>query len=213
MQKQENIPWTLRRRLTAGVFVITALAWILGEPIKEKFGITDIDSIVAISAAITVIFLGLSSWKEVSDNTDWGVLFLFGGGITLSSMLKDSGTSLALGQLVADTFGHAGPFVIILVITIFIVFWTEFTSNTASAALLVPVVAGIAVQMNLPAQVLVMIIGIGASCAFMLPVATPPNAIVFGTGMMRQKDMMRVGLYLNLVAIVIISLWGYFFLM
>ena len=86
------------------------------------------------------------------------------------------------GNEVAASFGHASPLVIILVVAAFIIFLTEFTSNTASAALLVPVFATIAAKMGMNQEVLVLIIGIGASCAFMLPVATPPNAIVFGSG-------------------------------
>ncbi|MDR1877217.1 MAG: DASS family sodium-coupled anion symporter [Flavobacteriaceae bacterium] len=209
----EDIPWTTTRILTLVVFIVTAFAWILGNTIEEKFGISNPDTFVALCAAIMVVFLGLSSWKQVSDNTDWGVLFLFGGGITLSVLLKDSGASLALGQQVAQTFGNDHPFLVIFMIAFFIIFWTEFTSNTASAALLVPVVASIASQMGLPEELLVLIIGIGASCAFMLPVATPPNAIVFGTGLIKQKEMVRIGIILNIISIIIISIWGYFFLM
>ena len=95
----------------------------------------------------------------------------------------------------------------------FIIILTEFTSNTASAALLVPIFASIATQMGLPKEVLVMVIGIGASCAFMLPVATPPNAIVFGTGLIQQRDMMRVGVLLNAMCIVLVAAWAYLFLM
>lgn len=101
----------------------------------------------------------------------------------------------------------------ILVVAAFIIFLTEFTSNTASAALLVPIFATIAAQMGLPEEVLVFVIGIGALCAFMLPVATPPNAIVFGTGMIRQKEMMNVGLLLNIMCIFLVALWAYFVLM
>lgn len=93
----------------------------------------------------------------------------------------------------------------------FIIFLTEFTSNTASAALLVPVFAVIADQMGMPKEILVIIIGIGASCAFMLPVATPPNAIVFGTGHIQQVEMMKVGFVLNIMCIFIVSLFVYWF--
>jgi len=158
-----------------------------------------------------VVILGTATWKQVSENTDWGVLLLFGGGLTLSAMLKDSGASLVLGQTVADVFGTASPLVIIFVVTIFIIFLTEFTSNTASAALLVPVFAAIADQMGMPKEILVIIIGIGASCAFMLPVATPPNAIVFGTGHIKQREMMSVGMVLNILCTFIIALFVYWF--
>jgi len=114
---------------------------------------------------------------------------------------------------VATTFTAAHPLLVIFVVATFIIFLTEFTSNTASAALLVPIFASIATQMGLPEQVLVFVIGIGASCAFMLPVATPPNAIVFGTGLIKQREMMNVGLLLNVLCIVLVALWAYFILM
>ncbi len=209
----EEIPWTAPRLIALVVFIITAIAWILGDVLKENFGISSPDTWVAIWAAIAVVTFGLASWKQVSENTDWGVLFLFGGGLTLSALLKDSGASLVLGQQVASTFVQTHPLIVIFVVTTFIIALTEFTSNTASAALLVPVFATIASQMGMPAEVLVLIIGIGASCAFMLPVATPPNAIVFGTGLIKQKEMINVGIILNICCIILISLWAYFFLL
>ena len=134
---------------------------------------------------------------------------LFGGGLTLSAILKDSGASLVLGQAVANIFGGSSPLVIIFVVAIFIIILTEFTSNTASAALLVPVFAGVATQMGMPKEILVTVIGVGASCAFMLPVATPPNALVFGTGMFGQKDMIKAGIVLNVFSVVVIALFAY----
>ncbi len=210
---EESIPWNLPRILTLIVFLATATAWILGEKIKTGLGITNPDTVVALIAAVAVVALGLVTWKNVADNTDWGVLMLFGGGIALSTLLQNSGASQALGEALATQFAQTHPFIVILAVATFIIFLTEFTSNTASAALLVPIFASIATQMNMPPQVLVLVIGIGASCAFMLPVATPPNAIVFGTGLIRQREMMRVGMLLNILSIILVSLWAYFFLM
>lgn len=209
----ENIPWNLPRVLTLIVFVVTAAAWIMGSTIKAKFGIAAPDTFVALCAAVAVIVLGLVTWQNVAANTDWGVLLLFGGGITLSALLQQSGASLALGQTLASNFLTTHPFLVILVVSAFIIMLTEFTSNTASAALLVPVFASIAVEMNLPKEALVMVIGIGASCAFMLPVATPPNAIVFGTGLIRSREMLQVGMLLNLLSIILVACWAYFFLL
>ena len=158
-----------------------------------------------------VVILGIATWKDIADNTDWGVLMLFGGGLTLSAILKDSGSSLVLGQTLANAFGDASPFLVIVIVAAFIIFLTEFTSNTASAALLVPVFAAIADQMGLPKEILVVVIGIGASCAFMLPVATPPNAIVFGTGHIQQSEMMRVGFILNILCVALVSIFIYLF--
>lgn len=211
--KTESIPWTTSRVIAMTIFLITAAAWISGSWIKSTFNIASPDTFVALCAAIAVVVFGVSNWRQISDNTDWGVLFLFGGGLTLSAILRSSGASAVLGDQVAHFFGSASPLVIIIAVTTFIIILTEFTSNTASAALLVPVFAGIAEKMGMPASVLVMMIGIGASCAFMLPVATPPNAIVFGTGVIKQSDMLKAGGLLNILCIVILSAWGYLFLM
>ena len=138
---------------------------------------------------------------------------LFGGGLTLSAILKDSGASLVLGNEVANALGNAPDIVIIFIVALFIKILTEFTSNTASAALLVPVFADISMQIGMPKEVLVVVIGVGASCAFMLPVATPPNALVFGTGMIRQKDMVKAGFLLDVLVTFAITLFAYFILL
>lgn len=207
----EVIPWTKTRVATMILFACTAVAWIFGKKLSDTFGISQPDTWTALAAACLVVMLGTASWRQVAENTDWGVLLLFGGGLTLSAILKDSGASLVLGQTLANTFGDTSPLVVIFAVTIFIIFLTEFTSNTASAALLVPVFAAIADQMGIPKEILVVIIGIGASCAFMLPVATPPNAIVFGTGQIKQSEMMSVGMVLNVMCVFIISLFVYWF--
>lgn len=210
---QPEIPWTTPRIITIIVFLATALSWIFGNKLGEMLEISDIDAVIALCAAVAVVSLGLVSWKQVSDNTDWGVLMLFGGGIALSNVLKNSGASLVMGETVANALMTTPLFLVMLAVAAFIIFLTEFASNTASAALLVPVFVAIAEQMGLPTEVLVMIIGIGASCAFMLPVATPPNAIVFGTGLIKQSEMVRVGMVLNITASIIVACWAYFFLL
>ena len=207
--KEEHIPWTLHRVLAMLIFLCAVVAWILGDKIKTTFGISNPDTVVALAAAVSVVVFGVTRWKEIARNTDWGVLLLFGGGIALSTLLQKSGASLALGQQLATAFVLAHPLIVILAVAAFIIFLTEFTSNTASAALLVPIFASIATQMGLPKEVLVFVIGIGASCAFMLPVATPPNAIVFGTGLIKQREMMRVGILLNILCIFLVGFWAY----
>ena len=210
--EKEDIPWTLHRVIAMLIFITAAVAWVLGDKLKKQFGIDSPDAFVALTAAVAVVIFGVVRWREVARNTDWGVLLLFGGGIALSNLLQKSGASAALGNEMASAFVGTHPFIVILAVSAFIIFLTEFTSNTASAALLVPVFASVAEQMGMPKEVMVLIIGIGASCAFMLPVATPPNAIVFGTGLVTQKDMLRVGMLLNILSIILVSLWAYFFL-
>src|SRR5574344_2105969 len=127
----EVIPWTKTRVATMILFVCTAVAWIFGKKLSETFGISQPDTWTALAAACLVVMLGTASWRQVAENTDWGVLLLFGGGLTLSAILKDSGASLVLGQTLANTFGDTSPLVVIFAGTIFIIFLTEFTSNTA----------------------------------------------------------------------------------
>lgn len=208
--QREDIPWTMPRILSLVIFVITAICWVFGGQISTAVGFKDPDAVIAILAAVAVLSCGLVSWKQVSDNTDWGVLMLFGGGIALSNVMKNSGASKVLGEQIATGLDVAPAFVVILAIASFIIFLTEFTSNTASAALLVPLFAPVGEGLGLPPQLLVLVIGIGASCAFMLPVATPPNAIVMGTGYIKQKEMMKVGFVLNIVSIIVVTLWAYF---
>ena len=159
-------------------------------------------------AAAAIVIVGVATGKEIAVNTDWGVLLLFGGGLTLSAILSDSQVFKYVGQDVAGLIGSAPPIVIIAVLAVFIILLTEFTSNTASAALLVPVFAQIAPALRMPPEALVLLIGIGSSCAFMLPVATPPNAVVFGTGLIKQSEMMKAGVGLGLMCVALLVAMG-----
>lgn len=210
----EQIPWTRDRILTTVVFGVTAFLWIFSKPLNGVLsdlgvGFRLSDAWVAVSAAICIVTGGLATWKEVAQNTEWGVLLLFGGGLSLSAMLGNSGAALALGQAVASVVGDMPQFIIIFFVAVFIIAITEFTSNTASAALLVPVFAAVAEPIGLPKETLIIIIGIGASCAFVMPVATPPNALVFGTGQIKQQEMVRAGLILAVLAAFVLAVYTY----
>ena len=207
----EHIPWTRERIITIVVFALTALGWIFSKQISALVGFKVDDAYVAICSAVVIGILGLANWHDIAENTEWGVLLLFGGGLTLSAVLGDSGASKVLGDLVAHTFGGAPTYIVLLVTAVFIICLTEFTSNTASAALLVPVFAGVAAQMGLPKETLTIVIGVGASCAFIMPVATPPNALVFGTGRIRQAEMVRSGGILAIFSAFLVSGYAYIF--
>ncbi|WP_439257528.1 DASS family sodium-coupled anion symporter [Lonepinella sp. BR2271] len=218
-QTFEQISMTKDRVITLIIFVAVALCWVFSSSINPMLAgllglegkIASFDSVVALLAAVLIVVFNVASWKQIQDNTEWGVLMLFGGGLTLSAVLKDSGASkiMADGIVFAIQGGHY--YIIGLVVAAFIIFLTEFTSNTASAALLVPIFISIAEALGMPPIGLALIIGLGASCAFMLPVATPPNAIVFGTGEVKQSEMVRVGIILNLVCVFVIATFGYLF--
>ena len=165
----------------------------------------------ALFAAALICITGVANWQQIQDNTEWGVLMLFGGGLTLSAVLKDSGASKIMADGIVFLIEGGHIYLIGLIVATFIIFLTEFTSNTASAALLVPIFISIAQALNMPPLGLALIIGLGASCAFMLPVATPPNAIVFGTGQVKQSEMVKVGFILNIVCVFVIATVAYLF--
>ena len=207
-----------KQYLTILIFLITALCWIFSDLINETLTsfigiekIKDFDAVVAMIAAVFVCFFGVAEWKQIQENTDWGVLMLFGGGLSLSVILTQSGASKALVDSVQFLIADSNYFVIGLMVATFIIFLTEFTSNTASAALLVPIFISVAENLGVNPLGLSLIIGIGASCAFMLPVATPPNAIAYGTGKVSQRDMIKAGFVLNILSIIFISVVAYYF--
>lgn len=203
------VPWTRPRVLTLGVFLLTALGWMFGAGPLKQWGIQSPDTVFALAAAVAVVALRLASWRDVSEHTDWGVLILFGGGLALGEVLATSGASLVLGQQVAGLLKGAAPWAMLLAVAAFMVLLSEFASNTAAAALLVPVFAAVASQMGLPVETLVIVVALAASCGFALPVATPPNALVFGTGRVRQGDMLRAGLSLDVACVVVLTIWGW----
>ncbi|HDR1844521.1 TPA: DASS family sodium-coupled anion symporter [Pasteurella multocida] len=215
----EVIEMNKSRIITLCIFVIIALCWVFSSQINPMLSnllglekkMASFDSVVALLAAVVICSTGVATWKQIQDNTDWGVLMLFGGGLTLSAVLRDSGASKILADGIVFLIEGGHFYLIGLLVAAFIIFLTEFTSNTASAALLVPIFISIAQSLGMPELGLALIIGLGASCAFMLPVATPPNAIVFGTGEIRQSEMVRVGVVLNIVCIFVIATVGYLF--
>jgi sodium-dependent dicarboxylate transporter 2/3/5 len=205
-------PLDTQQKLTLIVFTVTVILWLSSQKLAPLLGIENsFDSLVAIFAIVMITALRLAQWKDIEQTADWGVLLLFGGGLTLSAMMKTTGTSLFLAESIAGIFSDAPVYLLLLAITFLIVMLTEFTSNTASSALLIPVFLSVCAAMDLPPVLISMLIAIGASCAFMLPVATPPNAIVYGTGYIPQRQMMRIGLLLNLIMITLLTTGAWFF--
>lgn len=154
-----------------------------------------------------------SALGGIAKNTDWGVLLLFGGGITLSSILVQTEAAGFLADQVSSLAMGQSPIIILLIISLFITSLTEFCSNTASAALVAPLMVTVASAMGMSATPLVLLVGIGASCAFMLPVSTPPNALAFATGKFPQMTMVKVGLLINVVLVFVKAFWAWIFWM
>lgn len=214
----EQIPMNRKRVLTLGIFIVIALCWVFGEQVNGLLSpllglakpIGNFDSIVAMIAALALCTSRVTTWHQLQEGTEWGVLFLFGGGLTLSYVLSHTGASQILAEGIVALIEGKHYYVICLIIAAFICVLTEFTSNTASAALLVPIFISIAQSLNLDPKAFALIIGFGASCAFMMPVGTPPNAIAFSTGIVKQRDMLR-SYKISLVCIFTLSIIGYFF--
>ncbi len=199
-------PLSRQQRSTLLVFGLTAAGWVAAAPLGQLLGISaDIDSAVAIAALVALVASGVLSWPELERHTQWGVLLLFGGGLALSDVLGSSGASAYLASALTTALHGAPTALLLLGVVAFVVFLTELVSNTASAALLVPIFLGVAASLGLPPALLATAIAVSASCAFMLPVATPPNALVFATGQVPQATMLRCGLVLNLVCIGVVA--------
>lgn len=193
--------------LTLGIFLLAIGGWLFSAPLSAWFGIDkSFDTLVAIGALLLLATCRLVDWNEIDRTTDWGVLLLFGGGITLSKVLGATGASWFLADRIQTLISGWPPLLFIGVIVIFVIFLTELSSNTASTALLVPIFAAVAIDMGLPPKEIILPLTLAASCAFMLPIATPPNAIVFSSGQIQQRDMVRVGFVLNISFAVILTL-------
>ncbi len=208
-------------RFVLTVFGLTALAWVFRAPkdigMLHVPGLTDLvpglsDPIIAIAAALIMFAVPLPRARyptaldwESARRVPWGVLLLFGGGLALAAAFEASGLSDWIGGRLAGLRGVHLSVVVLATATVF-VFLTELTSNTATAALGMPLMSGVAQGLGLAAVPLMAAAALAASMAFMLPVATPPNAIVFGSGAIRSRDMAAAGLGLNFIAIAIITL-------
>ncbi|MEN8637100.1 DASS family sodium-coupled anion symporter [Pseudoalteromonas distincta] len=194
------------------VFVLAALCWIFRPLLGDITGLNISDTTIAIAAALLLFVMPANKgknerildWHHASE-VPWGVLLLFGGGLTLASQIKSSGLADFIAQMIEGV--STIPLVMsVLVVVALITFLTEITSNTATAAGFLPLLGPVAESITGSPLVWVIPAAIACSCAFMMPVATPPNAIVFGSGQIQMRDMIRAGFVLNIVAIVLITL-------
>lgn len=205
------------------VFMITATLWIAREPLANWDWLASAvpaitrltDSGIAILAAVLLFSIPIDlkkgvfalDWKTAV-KLPWGVLLLFGGGLSLAGAVGSTGLDDWIGSLVGSL--EALPMIVIVVAVVtLIIFLTELTSNTATAATFLPILAGVAIGIGADVPMLVIPAAIAASCAFIMPVATPPNAIVFGSERIRIGHMVKAGLVLNLIGIVLITLLAF----
>lgn len=204
-------PWKRGEVIVAVVFCLAAGLWI-AQPLLKPWIPGLSDAVIAIAAGLVLFFIPVD-WRKgefVLSARDlrelpYGVLILLGGGLSMAEMVDKTGLAAWLGTLTA-AWQELPVIVLVLLVTVSILILTELTSNTATTATFLPVVASIAVGMGQSPLLLVVPAVMAASCAFMLPVGTPPNAIVFASGMVPLPRMARVGLLVNLLFSALIPL-------
>ncbi|MEL7122250.1 MAG: DASS family sodium-coupled anion symporter [Bacteroidota bacterium] len=209
---------TYEERMVLIIFIATALAWISRSFLLQKFLPAIDDTIIAMLGGIALFLVpaakdkkrAILNWSEAV-NLPWGILLLFGGGLALATGFRSSGLAEWIGSQLTLL---SGVYLIILlfVLVAAVNFLTEITSNLATTAMLLPILAPLALAIGIHPYVLMIGATIAASCAFMLPVATPPNAVVFGSGYLKIIDMVRVGIWMNIISIIIITALIYFLL-
>jgi len=202
---------TKEEKLVLVVFLFAASMWILRGFVFEHFAFLELmtDGSIAMLAAMLLFLIPtrrqqgrLLDWSVARD-LPWGVLLLFGGGLALAAAIVETGVDQWLGELLVNIEG-THILIMIGVVSLLILFLTEFTSNTATATMILPVLAGLAMAVEVHPLALMLPAAMAANCAFMLPVGTPPNAIVFGTGKVSIQEMAKAGFGLNLIALILI---------
>ncbi len=198
------------------VFLFTAISWICRSFIAKVLPEID-DTIIAMVGGVLLFIIPAKDKKRQLINWDeakklpWGIMLLFGGGIALAKAFSSTGLAEWIAFQMTDLKGL--PLIILILVLVAMVnFLTEITSNLATTAMLLPILAPMALAFNIHPYMIMVSATIAASCAFMLPVATPPNAVVFGSGYLRISDMIRSGLMMNLLSIILITVLTYFLL-
>jgi len=199
------------------VFILTAFAWITRSFLLKSFIPAIDDTIIAIVFAVLLFILPSSKKQERLLNWEdtvklpWGILLLFGGGMALALGFDSSGLAVWIGSQMTSL--EAIPLIALLFILIASVnFLTEITSNLATTAMLLPVLVSLASAIGIHPYFLLVGATVAASCAFMLPVATPPNAVVFGSGYLKIEDMVKKGIWMNIISIILLTIIVYYFL-
>ena len=202
------------------VFGLVCFSWITRSFLLAPLLPALDDTIIALLGVMLLLLLPSSGksepkgrildWKT-AEQIPWGVLILFGGGLALAEGFKETGLATWIGQHLSLIEG-VSFFVLLLIIIAAVNFLTEVTSNVATASMLLPILASVAIKLDVHPFGLMVGATLAASCAFMLPVATPPNAVVFGPGYLKIKDMVKAGLWLNIISIILLTLMVYYIL-
>lgn len=222
-------PMSRGERTVLSIFVLAALAWMLREPLGESVGVIRkladgkkvellTDAGIAVIASILLFIVPVEPRKRVfaldwpsAAKIPWGILLMFGGGLSLTAAMTQHGVDAYIGSLLSG-MGKMQPIVVIGIFTAAVVFASEFAGNTALATAVMPIAHAVAAPLGVHPYLLVFPAAMAASYAFMMPMGTPPNAIVFGPGYLKVSQMARAGFLLNILAIALITLTAYFLL-
>ncbi|WP_220498339.1 SLC13 family permease [Rhodopirellula sp. JC639] len=223
-QLQALKAFSLEEKLLLGVFSLTAAAWISRSFLQQQLGLFPRldDTIIAMTGGLCLFLipsgnfnqdgkrLPLLVWEDTK-NLPWGIVLLFGGGMALAEGFTSSGLAVWIGSQ-TTLLESVSMLLLVLILVAAVNFLTEITSNLATTSMLLPILASMAVAMNVHPFLLMVGATVAASCAFMLPVATPPNAVVFGSGHLRIPDMVRAGIWLNVISILLLTAFVYWVL-
>ncbi|WP_175615930.1 SLC13 family permease [Piscibacillus halophilus] len=217
-EKHEIGHMATEEKIVLTVFSLTAVAWITRSFILEDLLPGIDDAVIAITGALVLFLIPAKNKKgefimdwETSKRLPWGILILFGGGLAIAAGFSETGLAQWIGEQLTGLQGLNFVF-IVTIITGIVILLTEISSNTATATMLLPIMASLAAAINVHPYSLMIAGALAASCAFMLPVATPPNAVVFGSGYLRIEDMAKAGIWLNVMSIIMITVAIYLLL-
>ena len=209
MNKEIGKPSTTEK-IVACIFFLTATLWIFRKTLNEKFNFYLNDTSIGIMGALLLFIIPYGSNKracnwETANKIPWGVLFLVGGGIALSRAIKSSGLAEWIGSFSNYLYG-LDIYILVLIAVALIILLTELNSNTATVATFSPILIIFAIGLEVNPLIFVIPTTIAASCAFMLPIATPPNAVIFGSGKVKINNMIKAGFSLNIISIFIVTI-------
>ena len=203
-------------KIVTTVFFLTATLWVLRRSLNEIFDLNLNDTSIGLLGALLLFLIPTSkttracNW-ETANKIPWGILLLVGGGIALSKAFNSSGLAMWIGEFANYFYGY-NIYLLIFIAVALIIYLTELNSNTATVATFMPILIIFAISINQNPLFFVIPATIAASCAFMLPIATPPNAVVFGSGKIAIKDMIKAGFLLNIISVVVVTIISLIFI-
>lgn len=208
--------WSKEEKWVALIFSITALCWIFKSQINSLLGIEILnDTVTAMSGGLATFLIPLNksgkmlmNWEDMK-NLPWGILILFGGGMALAKAMETAGFVDMIGEAISQ-YENIPLWLLLLILTALALFLTEVMSNVALTTIAIPMVLSIAKGLDVDPLLLAIPVAMATSCAFMMPISTPPNAIVFSSGYISIKQMVRAGILLNILAVIVLIVAGYF---